>query len=121
MASAIEAENLVFHYHLKEALHRISFKIAVGEVAGLFWPNGAGKSTTLKILAGLLAPGEGSVRINGFSLSGQTFDTKRILGYVPESANLYESLMTQEFFQLVGRLREIEEKALQQKIITLIE
>jgi ABC-2 type transport system ATP-binding protein len=121
MANAIEVENLVFHYHLKEALHGISFGIAAGEVVGLLGPNGAGKSTTLKILTGLLAPGSGSVRINGFSLPEQSFEAKRIIGYVPESANLYESLSAQEYLELIGRLREIEEKALQQKIVTLTE
>ncbi len=121
MAKTIEVENLVFHYHLKEALHGISFCIESGEVVGLLGPNGAGKSTTLKILTGILTPGEGCVRIGGFSLPGQTIEAKRIIGYVPESANLYESLTAQEYLELIGRLREIEEKALKQKIVTLLE
>jgi ABC-2 type transport system ATP-binding protein len=121
MHTAIEVQDLVFRYHLTEVLHRISFCIENGEVVGLLGPNGAGKSTTLKILAGVLAPGEGIVRMNGFSLPGQTIDAKRMIGYVPESANLYESLTAQEYLELIGRLREIEEKALQQKIATLLE
>jgi ABC-2 type transport system ATP-binding protein len=121
MTKAIEVEDLVFRYHTMEALHRISFSIESGEVVGLLGPNGAGKSTTLKILTGILAPGEGHVRINGFSLPEQTIEAKRIIGYVPESANLYESLTAQEFLELIGRLREIEEKVLKQKILTLLE
>jgi ABC-2 type transport system ATP-binding protein len=121
MPKAIEVEDLVFRYHLTEVLHRIGFYIESGEVVGLLGPNGAGKSTTLKILTGILTPGEGRVRINGFSLPEQTIEAKRIIGYVPESANLYESLTAQEYLQLIGRLREIEEKALKQKIITLLE
>lgn len=121
MSKAIEVENLVFRYHLKEALHKINFCIDSGEVVGLLGPNGAGKSTTLKILTGILAPGEGRVRINGFSLPEQTIEAKRTIGYVPESANLYESLTAQEYLELIGRLREIEEKALKQKIVTLLE
>ena len=121
MPKAIEVEDLVFRYHLTEVLHRISFCIESGEVVGLLGPNGAGKSTTLKILAGILTPGEGRVRIHGFSLPEQAIEAKRIIGYVPESANLYESLTAQEYLELIGRLREIEEKALKQKIITLLE
>jgi ABC-2 type transport system ATP-binding protein len=121
MSKAIEVEDLVFRYHTMEALHRICFSIESGEVVGLLGPNGAGKSTTLKILTGILAPGEGCVRINGFSLPEQTIEAKRIIGYVPESANLYESLTAQEFLELIGRLREIEEKVLKQKIMTLLE
>ena len=121
MPKAIEIEDLVFRYHLTEVLHRIGFYIESGEVVGLLGPNGAGKSTTLKILTGILTPGQGRVRIHGFSLPEQTIEAKRIIGYVPESANLYESLTAQEYLELIGRLREIEEKALKQKIITLLE
>jgi ABC-2 type transport system ATP-binding protein len=115
MSKAIEVEDLVFRYHTMEALHRISFSMERGEVVGLLGPNGAGKSTTLKILTGILTPGEGRVCINGFSLPEQTIEAKRIIGYVPESANLYESLTAQEYLEL------IEEKALKQKILTLLE
>jgi ABC-2 type transport system ATP-binding protein len=121
MSKAIEVKNLVFRYHLKEALHKISSCIESGEVVGLLGPNGAGESTTLRILTGILAPGEGRVRINGFSLPEQTVEAKRIVGYVPESANLYESLTAWEYLELIGRLREIEERALKQKIVTLLE
>jgi ABC-2 type transport system ATP-binding protein len=121
MPKAIEVEDLVFRYHLTEVLHCIGFCIESGEVVGLLGPNGAGKSTTLKILTGILTPGQGRVRIHGFSLPEQTIEAKRIIGYVPESANLYESLTAQEYLELIGRLREIEEKALKQKIITLLE
>jgi len=121
MPTAIEVENLVFRYHLTEVLHRIGFRIEAGEVVGLLGPNGAGKSTTLKILTGLLAPGEGHVCINGFSLPAQSIDAKCVIGYVPETANLYESLTAEEYLELIGRLREIEEKALKRKILTLLE
>lgn len=121
MSKTIEVDRLVFRYHLTEALHSISFVIESGEVVGLLGPNGAGKSTTLKILTGILAPGEGAVRIGGFPLPEQTIEAKRLIGYVPENANLYESLSAQEYLELIGRLREIEEKALQTKIVTLLE
>jgi ABC-2 type transport system ATP-binding protein len=121
MTEAIEVEGLIFRYHLTEVLHRVSFSIENGEVVGLLGPNGAGKSTTLKILTGLLAPGEGRVCVQGLCHPERTIDAKRIIGYVPESAILYESLTAQEYLELIGRLREIEEGALQKKIVTLLE
>jgi len=121
MPKTIEVETLVFRYHLTEALHGISFHIESGEVVGLLGPNGAGKSTTLKILTGILSPGAGVVRIKGYSLPEQRLEAKRVIGYVPESAGLYESLTAMEYLELVGRLREIEEKALRQKILALLE
>lgn len=121
MTRTIEVEGLGFRYHITEALHDISFCVESGEVVGLLGPNGAGKTTALKILTGILPPGTGLVRINGFTLPEQSLEAKRIIGYVPETAGLYESLTAQEFLQLVGRLREIEERALNQKIVALLE
>jgi len=121
MSKTIEVQDLVFRYHLKEVLHGISFSIGSGEVVGLLGPNGAGKSTTLRILTGILAPGTGRVFIQGFSLPGESLQAKRVVGYVPESATLYESLSAQEYLELIGRLREIEEKPLKRKILTLLE
>jgi ABC-2 type transport system ATP-binding protein len=121
MSKTIEVDSLVFRYHLTEVLHSIRFSIESGEVVGLLGPNGAGKSTTLKILAGILAPGSGRVRIHGYSLPEQALDVKRVIGYVPETAGLYESLTAQEYLELIGRLREIEEKELKQKTLALLE
>ncbi len=121
MSKTIEVESLVFRYHLEEVLHKISFTVGSGEVVGLLGPNGAGKTTTLKILTGILSPGEGSVRVEGLSLPGLAVDVKGRIGYVPETAGLYESLTAQEYLELIGRLHEIEEKTLKHKIVTLLE
>ena len=121
MPRAIEVEGLTFRYHLTEALHGISFHIDHGEIVGLLGPNGAGKTTTLKILTGTLSPGAGSIRIGGFTLPDQRIEAKRIIGYVPETAGLYESLTAQEFLEFIGRVHDIEEKALQTKILALLE
>lgn len=121
MARAIEVENLTFRYYVKEVLHAISFSVGEGEVVGMLGPNGAGKSTTIKILTGLLSSGEGRVTVGGCRMPEESVGAKRLLGYVPESAHLYESLTAQEYLELTGRLREIEERALQVKITTLLE
>jgi len=54
-------------------------------------------------------------------LPEQALDVKRVIGYVPETAGLYESLTAQEYLELIGRLREIEEKELKQKTLALLE
>ena len=60
--------NVVFSYGRGEVLHSISFELNRGEVIGLLGPNGAVKTTTLKIIAGLLAPGGGAVSVAGLPL-----------------------------------------------------
>ncbi|HBY59729.1 MAG TPA: hypothetical protein DEH78_07885, partial [Solibacterales bacterium] len=87
-----------------------------GEVVGLLGPNGAGKSTTIKIIAGILAPGGGTARVFGLPLPERALDVKRGIGYVPESAALFETLTGQEFLELCGRLHMVEEVTLQRRI-----
>ena len=58
---------------------------------GLLGPNGAGKSTTLKMLATLLRPSGGRARIAGHDLVAAANEVRRVIGYVPEGADLYES------------------------------
>ena len=108
METAIRVENLRFRYSGNEVLHGISFDLRRGEVTGLLGPNGAGKSTTLKILTGILEATEGKVEVEGLQLPQQAFELKQRIGYVPESAELYESLSALEFLELCGRLHEID-------------
>src|SRR5262245_42078612 len=113
--AGIQVENLKFGYDAAEVLHGISFEVGRGQVTGLLGPNGAGKSTTLKILTGILKLREGRVAIEGLQLPDQAFEAKKRLGYVPESADLYESLSALEFLELCGRMHEIEEATLQSR------
>lgn len=121
MEPAIRVDNLKFSYGGAEVLHGISFEIRCGEVTGLLGPNGAGKSTTLKILTGILQVQSGRVAIDGYDLPEQSLQVKKRIGYVPEAAELYESLSAMEFLELCGRLHEIEEAALQNRIGALLE
>jgi ABC-2 type transport system ATP-binding protein len=90
-------------------------------VVGLLGPNGAGKSTTIKIIAGILAPGSGVVTVSGLGLPERAIEVKERIGYVPETAGLFESLTGQEFLELIGRLHEIEEDTLQARIREALE
>jgi ABC-2 type transport system ATP-binding protein len=102
-------------------LHGLTFDVRKGQVTGLLGPNGAGKSTTLKILTGILQVGDGRVEIEGLHLPTQAFEIKKRIGYVPESAELYETLSAREFLELCGRLHEIEEPILQNRIGVLLD
>lgn len=121
MESAIRVRDLRFGYDGREILHGLSFDVRRGEVTGLLGPNGAGKSTTLKILTGILRVTQGRVDVESCSLPDQAFEAKRHIGYVPESADLYESLSAIEFLELCGRLHEVEEPVLQSRIAALLE
>jgi ABC-2 type transport system ATP-binding protein len=61
-----------------------------------------GKTTTVKILAGLIDRDEGEVQVAGFDPAVDPIEVKRRIGYLPESAVLYESLTIAEFLLFVG-------------------
>ena len=121
MSPSIVVEGLRFRYASVEVLHGLSFDIRAGEVTGLLGPNGAGKSTTIKVLAGILEPGAGRVVVDGAVLPGDAVTLKRKLGYVPESAELYETLSAREFLELCGRLHELPDRLLLPRIDIMLD
>jgi ABC-2 type transport system ATP-binding protein len=110
------AESLTKHYGALTALRDVSFQARPGEVLGLLGPNGSGKSTTVKILTGLLRPSAGDITLNGIDIFADLRKYKAKIGYVPEDPYLYSYLTGPEYLRLVGRLRNIDEGALNAKI-----
>lgn len=95
----IEAQGLSHRYGSHLAASGISLSLRKGDILGLLGPNGAGKSTTMKMLAGVLAPSAGTVRINGVSLADEPERAKRNLGYLPELPPLYPELTVDEYLR----------------------
>jgi ABC-2 type transport system ATP-binding protein len=112
----IEVSDLRKSYGGLEALKGISFSIRAGEICGYLGPNGAGKSTTVKILTGLLRADAGSARVAGFDPAVDPVEAKRRLGYVPESAALFEALTAYEYLTFVGGLHGIPDRDLRFRI-----
>ena len=112
----LSVEGLTKRYGALAAIKDVSFEVRPGEVLGLLGPNGSGKSTTVKILTGLLAPSDGTVRINGRDALADLPAYKTTIGYVPEEPHLYSYLTGPEYLRLVGRLRLVSASALDDKI-----
>ena len=82
-----------------------------GEVLGLLGVNGAGKSTTLRMVAGVLAPSAGMVRLDGADLYEAPELARRRIGYLPEEAPLHDELSVVEYLRFCGRLRGLSRPA----------
>jgi ABC-2 type transport system ATP-binding protein len=80
-----------------EALRGIDFTAAAGEVTGMVGPNGAGKTTLLLILATLLAPDQGVVRLGGHDPMTDTLAVRQIMGWVPDTFGIYDNLTCEEY------------------------
>ena len=105
--NAVEVEGLARSFGAVKAVTDVSFTIRAGEIVGYLGPNGAGKSTTLKVLAGIIRPSRGTVRVAGFDVEEAPLEVKRRIGYVPETGAVYETLTPFEQLSLIGDLHGI--------------
>ncbi|MFL6193205.1 MAG: ABC transporter ATP-binding protein [Thermoanaerobaculia bacterium] len=121
MEPLIQLQQLARDYGGRPAVRGISLDIPAGEVFGLLGPNGAGKSTTLKMLATLLRPSRGTARIAGYDLATEPNEVRRVIGYVPEGADLYEVLTGGEFLDLVRDLHRVPAAEATQRRTPLVE
>jgi len=114
--NCIEFNDVTKSFGTKKALDGLSFDVECQESVALIGPNGAGKSTTLKILAGLIKPDSGSVKVGGFD--PDSIEAKRLMGYLPEDASPYLTLSVKENLEYIGALRKTED--LEQKVEFLL-
>jgi sodium transport system ATP-binding protein len=84
-------------------LEDVTFTAPTGEVTGLLGPNGAGKTTTMRVLATLLRPDTGSVRIAGIDLAEDPMAARRVIGLVTEEPGLHDRLTVREQLVFSGR------------------
>ena len=103
----IEATDLRKAYGAIQAVDGVSLRAAPGEVVGLLGPNGAGKTTTISMLAGLVAPDRGEVRIGGERIQGDTSQIKLQIGLVPQELALFDELPAAQNLDLFGALYDL--------------
>lgn len=117
----LELRNVSKSYRGIPAVKDVSFALKGGEVLGYLGPNGSGKSTTVKMVIGLIQPTKGKVFFAGQNIHDDLASYRKQLGYVPEEAHVYTHLSGLEYLQLVGRLRGMSEKLIEQKARTLLQ
>jgi ABC-type multidrug transport system ATPase subunit len=117
---AISIEGLTRTFDAFRAVDNLNITIQAGEIYGFLGSNGAGKTTTMKMLAGLLQPSAGHIRIAGYDVWAESLAAKAHLGYAADRAILYERLTGREFLQFLAQIRKISQAEAKQRIAYLL-
>ncbi|HEU5219143.1 MAG TPA: ABC transporter ATP-binding protein, partial [Gemmatimonadales bacterium] len=100
----IELTDLTKRYGRFTAVDGLNLTIPQGELYGLLGPNGAGKTTTMRMIAGILQPSAGTVKIAGIDIQEQPLLAKNRLGFIPDRPFVYDKLTGAEFLRFVAGL-----------------
>jgi ABC-2 type transport system ATP-binding protein len=103
----LTASQLTRRFDSRVAVEDVSLELAQGEIFALLGPNGAGKTTTLRMLAGLIAPTSGSVRVDGELMTARASHLRGRIGFLTEAPGLWDRLTVSENLTVYARLQGV--------------
>jgi len=112
--AAVQVEGLSRHYGEREALDGVSLSLQEGQTLVVFGPNGAGKTTLLRVLATLLRPHAGDVRVLGASLPDESWAVRGRIGLLGHEPLLYRELTVRENLRFHARLHDVPGERVEQ-------
>jgi ABC-2 type transport system ATP-binding protein len=119
--NAITTRDLTRRYGKLTAVENLNLKIETGSLYGLIGPNGAGKTTTLRMLAGLLEPTSGEIRINALTLRQYWSEIQWQIGFMPDFFGVYEDLLVWEYLDFFARCYRLSPQRRKQIVDELLE
>jgi ABC-2 type transport system ATP-binding protein len=117
----IELSGVSKVYGSTVAVRDLSLVIPPGSIFAFLGMNGAGKTTTIKMMAGILAPTNGTIRLGGFDLKTHPTAAKSIIGYVPDRPHVYPKLTGREFLYFVCDLYRVPLSEVEERIDHVLE
>ena len=114
----IEVKNLTKSYGSFKAVDDVSLIAKDAKITVLLGPNGAGKSTTIKSICGLLKF-DGEILIDNYD--NRTIEAKKLFGYIPEAANLYDNLTINEHIKFIQKAYEVDNDEYVKELLELFE
>lgn len=102
------------------AVENVSFKAEDGEITGLLGPNGAGKSTTLRMLATLMHPDNGTAVIDRFDIVEAPLKARQCIGFMPHNSGVYPRLTARENIRYYARLCGVAPHGMEKRIDALV-
>ncbi|RLS55660.1 MAG: ABC transporter ATP-binding protein [Planctomycetota bacterium] len=119
--SFVQIKKLKVSYGSLQAVKGISFEIPKGDVFGFIGPNGAGKSTTIKVLATLIRPNSGIVKIDGISVPENPMEIRRKIGYMPDYFGTYEDLTAGEYLHFFAAAYQLPRASRERSIADVLQ
>jgi ABC-2 type transport system ATP-binding protein len=108
--AVLTASHLTRRFGDRVAVEDLSFSLAPGEIFGLLGPNGGGKTTTLRMLAGLIAPTDGHVELDGQPVTRATSASLRQrIGFLTEAPGLWDGFTVRQNLTVYARLHELDD------------
>ncbi len=120
-APALALRGLAKSFGDKRAVASLDLDVRAGELYALLGPNGAGKTTTLRMVAGLLQPDAGEIRIFGVDARVDPKGAKRITAWLPDEPMLYDKLTAWEYLEFVAGLWGVPTKVAKARAQELLE
>jgi ABC-2 type transport system ATP-binding protein len=106
----IETKNLSKKFKEVQAVSNLNMKVKKGEIFGFLGPNGAGKTTTIKMIMGLTHPTSGESLIKGKSVSANSVEIRKDIGYLPERVSFYDNLTPTQTLDFFCELKSCDKK-----------
>jgi heme exporter protein A len=116
---ALQVEGLARHFGERDALSGVSLSLARGRTLAVFGPNGAGKTTLLRVLATLLRPHAGSVRVLGRALPDEAWAVRGHVGLLGHEPLLYRELSARENLRFHARLHGVGDARVEELLQTV--
>jgi ABC-2 type transport system ATP-binding protein len=118
---AIRVRHLWHRFGNFDVLRDVSFEVAQGEIFGFIGPNGAGKTTTIRVMATLLEPLSGRVEVDGIDVALEPERVRRVIGYMPDHAGVYERITIREFLEFFADSYGVPDRSVVATVIELTE
>ncbi len=104
-----------------DAVRGLSFQVRPGEIYGLLGPNGAGKSTTLRMIASLMDPDQGTIEVCGMDTRQQPEDVRGCLSYLSTDMSVYGRFTPREILRLFGEFQSVDPGVAERRGLHLLE
>ena len=116
---AIRVRHLWHRFGTFDVLRDVTFDVEHGQIFGFIGPNGAGKTTTIRVIATLLEPMAGRVEVDGFDVAIDPDEVRKLIGYMPDHAGVYERVTVREYLEFFADAYQIPHLGVVEAVLEL--